>query len=302
MSMRIYGGWTLNGFHVDDMIDENYDIVFRIENPWFCRLAGLRENEDGTLVTDCDSLKDEFTIRPAIVMFHEDEPFIPLYAQPLDPDFDLDEGVDFKQTQEFQNFVNYIKAFGHLDELTPGIIHWISEIHFSQQFRPLLELRVEPVDNEGRCVEGEVFYRGHVYSVYCGEDPQSFQGSAVWTIAKQLEEEAYGKERDMWFNIYMTFNDYNYCHAENAFYNNQLQSISSQKLHEHNVDFMYEVAKHHQTRDWYTHIQQKLAEEFPVFQPYMDEVRKRFHKEDPLNDEAFMPIPDDESMEELPFK
>lgn len=72
MSSTIYGGTTFNNMDVDDMVDDNRDYVYRYpgNSKFFARLSGTRE-----------SCKDPQ--KPALVLFCEEEPFIPLYAMEL---------------------------------------------------------------------------------------------------------------------------------------------------------------------------------------------------------------------------
>jgi hypothetical protein len=79
MSHIIYSGVTKNNYLIDDMINVNFDRIFKNENDekYFARLSmyrkdGQPENEEG---------------HPAIVLFSSEDEFNPLWAEPLDEDW-----------------------------------------------------------------------------------------------------------------------------------------------------------------------------------------------------------------------
>ena len=79
MSGTIYGGITRNGINIESEVDDHFDYIYRDErfNGYFARLAQmLRE-------------KGNFdTAAPAIAIFCDEEPYMPILAKPLDGDFD----------------------------------------------------------------------------------------------------------------------------------------------------------------------------------------------------------------------
>ena len=50
-------------------------------------------------------------------------------------------------------------------------------------------------------------------------------------------------EESIWFSMYMTFNDNNYNHAENAFISNGYNDMTAEELHAVNMRFMKEIGK-----------------------------------------------------------
>jgi hypothetical protein len=98
MSCTIYGGKTKNNVIIDSMVDNNRDYVFWKDDEkkdYFARLAGYRENEQ-------DDISDGL---PAIVLFSNENPFEPIYAQKLSNDWNkyLDSYDNF--TEEFINLL-----------------------------------------------------------------------------------------------------------------------------------------------------------------------------------------------------
>lgn len=87
------------------------------------------------------------------------------------------------------------------------------------------------------------------------------------------EIEAYRAERDVYINIYTTYNDDNLLHCENSFYSNGYQTFTAEQLHEVNKDFLREVMKQSTTPEeilQYTpntkeHLQEVLAEQIEEF-------------------------------------
>lgn len=83
------------------------------------------------------------------------------------------------------------------------------------------------------------------------------------------EIEAYRAERDVYVNIYTTYNDDNLRHCENSFYNNGYQTFTAEQLHEVNKGFLRGVMKQSTTPEeilQYTpdakeHLQEILAEQ-----------------------------------------
>ena len=57
------------------------------------------------------------------------------------------------------------------------------------------------------------------------------------------------KEEELWFDIYVTFNDDNMNHAENAFVANGFIDASAESLHEENARFLQEVMEHGVSKD-----------------------------------------------------
>lgn len=52
------------------------------------------------------------------------------------------------------------------------------------------------------------------------------------------------KEVSIWYEFYMKFNDDNFRHADNAFYNNGLADEDSSELHGRNVEWVKEIIEH----------------------------------------------------------
>ena len=81
MSHTIYGNTTKNGINIDDMIDDNNDVIYPINNTdtddykYFARLVMSRQNiEDEPL--------------PAIAIFEKNNPFTAIYANILPGSFE----------------------------------------------------------------------------------------------------------------------------------------------------------------------------------------------------------------------
>lgn len=78
MNMTIYGGVTANGLTVDDMVPNWNDIVYRPQAFGIGGGDGYFVRVSQTYHADTDSYS------PAIVLFHEDSPYLPLWAMELD--------------------------------------------------------------------------------------------------------------------------------------------------------------------------------------------------------------------------
>ena len=79
MSMTIFGGETRNGVRIDDMVDDNRDFGYfddRFKGAFVRLSQHLTIPEDGTSAV------------PAIVLFTEDAPYVPIYATVLKGSFD----------------------------------------------------------------------------------------------------------------------------------------------------------------------------------------------------------------------
>lgn len=61
-------------------------------------------------------------------------------------------------------------------------------------------------------------------------------------VRKNLQD--YKKEHDIWYEFYTTFNDNNMIHADNAFYNNHLDDLSTESLHAENIYWVREIMTH----------------------------------------------------------
>ena len=60
----------------------------------------------------------------------------------------------------------------------------------------------------------------------------------------EAEDKQIEKEMNMWASIYMTFNDDNEVHMDNAFHNNGLTELTAVELRNENRDFLNEVMSH----------------------------------------------------------
>lgn len=99
MSHTIYGGTTKNNIFVSDMVDNHRDIVFyddENKREHFARFTGWFESEE--MDDPC---------KPAIAIFHKDEPFTPVYAMKLSGNFS-----DYMQDDYSVNekFIRHMKA------------------------------------------------------------------------------------------------------------------------------------------------------------------------------------------------
>lgn len=90
MSSTIYGGITKNGINIDDMVDDNRDLVFILDDKgtYFARLSGSRNSAEEELI-------------PAIAAFSDEEPFEPIYGEVLCGCFeDYFDGFSFSKSFE----------------------------------------------------------------------------------------------------------------------------------------------------------------------------------------------------------
>lgn len=96
---------------------------------------------------------------------------------------------------------------------------------------------------------------------------------------KELE-----KEIEVWYSIYMEFNDYNRNHAELAFISNHLNIINDyQTMHAENLSFLKEIAAHVNDAAPFP----KLREISGEFNSYLDELsvdkkKRKFNTEGDL--------------------
>jgi hypothetical protein len=74
MSCTIYGNTTKNGITIDDMVDDNFDYIYPIDDPdnytYFARFSASRENPKDMPL-------------PAIAIFSKDAIFEAIYAKIL---------------------------------------------------------------------------------------------------------------------------------------------------------------------------------------------------------------------------
>lgn len=85
---------------------------------------------------------------------------------------------------------------------------------------------------------------------------------------KEEYEKAFYYEEDIWFEFYMTFNDYNEKHATRAFENNGLYDISPFELHEKNVSWVEEIVEHGLST-------KQICEYMPNAKPYVEEYEQK---------------------------
>ena len=76
MSSTAYGNTTENGITIDDMVDDNRDVVYPINETYFARLVYARK-----------SLEDE--PKAAIAVFNREDIFFALYAKVLPGPYNL---------------------------------------------------------------------------------------------------------------------------------------------------------------------------------------------------------------------
>lgn len=76
MSSTIYGGKTVNGVFVEDMVDDSKDYVYYLDEQqtYFVRLSGAKVEESKE-------------IKPAFVLFNSSRPFDVLYGKILDKEY-----------------------------------------------------------------------------------------------------------------------------------------------------------------------------------------------------------------------
>lgn len=149
MSERIYGGYTLNGQYVSDMVNQNHDFVTPHDSgEWFIRLSGKYESD-----------KKEGKVKPALVLFHRDAPFVPLYAQLLPGEFsDYTDGYG-GFTEEMKKRTNKF-----LKTLEKGHLYDIIKIARSYlDFEP--DSSFEATDSQDYSMAGIVEYNGKEYNV-----------------------------------------------------------------------------------------------------------------------------------------
>lgn len=65
----------------------------------------------------------------------------------------------------------------------------------------------------------------------------------------EQEREQWLIECERWIEFYMTFNDNNYVHADNAFVNNGLNTASASELHQENIKWVVEILDHSTTEE-----------------------------------------------------
>ncbi len=112
MAGTIYGGTTKNGVIVQDMIDDSRDLIYRNNKlpRLFARLAQSLLREDDT---------EFITAGPAIVIFSDDAPFIPVWGKRLSGPFgDYSDGwsVNEKFGNELEKVWNeFAKEDGNAD-------------------------------------------------------------------------------------------------------------------------------------------------------------------------------------------
>lgn len=68
----------------------------------------------------------------------------------------------------------------------------------------------------------------------------AFEPSDKLRPEEREEREKWCREANIWFTLYVELNDYNCSHASDAFYNNQLQDVSTEVLHEDNKKWFAE--------------------------------------------------------------
>lgn len=108
MSSTVYGGKTVNGVFVEDMVDNNKDYVYYLDEQqtYFVRLseAKIDENEK---------------TKPAFVLFNSSRPFDVLYGKILDKEYSRYVDEFGRDTKLFDFELDKFKAevYNHFDEV-----------------------------------------------------------------------------------------------------------------------------------------------------------------------------------------
>ena len=77
------------------------------------------------------------------------------------------------------------------------------------------------------------------------------------------ELESYDRESAVWYLFYTTFNDHNFHHADNTFFNHNYKNSAG--VHRANVDWIREILKNGVTAC-------EIEEDMPESQPYLIDV------------------------------
>lgn len=108
MSSTIYGGKTINGVFVEDMVDDSKDYVYYLDEKqaYFARLSEAKIDESKET-------------KPAFVLFNSSRPFDVLYGKILDKEYSQYVDKFGRDTKLFHFELDKFKAevYHHFDEI-----------------------------------------------------------------------------------------------------------------------------------------------------------------------------------------